>query len=241
MLVDACDEPGVKGGAYFRFARFDAAMQANSPAMVGLPPRLKAACGNAPTAYLLPSLVTRGVELAWPYEKGATLMAFYGTRLANWLTLTLALWILLRLLPFVRSWALFLYSLPIVMLRGASVNQDAAMLSLLCLLAVALYRFRDWRRPALAGLAGVVLLVTAWKSLPLSLEAPSPSQGGLLVCAALLALASDGLGEGASLLRRAARPLWHHVTTCAALVLMAMAWRSTFALVRTVFYDHVRW
>jgi hypothetical protein len=231
QLVEACLEKDGK----FHFAQLDAAMAATSDAPEPLPPGLQGACKNAPTAYLFPSLMTRLVELAWPYDKGATLMAFYGARLANWLTLSIGVWLLLLGAPLLRGFALFVYSLPHVMMRGASLNQDACVLFLVCLVIV------SWRKKVLFAVALLLLLYTFWKLLPAYPAGAAAQSYGWILLAALLALASDAMGKAAPLLRQPERALWQNVAAGAALAVLLIVWQGALEALRHVHYLQVQW
>jgi hypothetical protein len=235
QLVAACEEKDGK----FHFAQLDAAMAATSDAPTPLPPELRGACGNAPTAYLLPSLATRMVEWAWPYDKGATLMAFYGARLTNWLLLSLGVYLLLSAAPLLRAWTLFVYSLPLLMVRGASLNQDAAIVLLVC---VTIYAWQR-RRRIITALSAAALLFTLFELLPPSpIASPTASSlAFLLAPAALLALASDAFGPAASLWRRTPNPLRQNVAAAAALLLLLPVWVGALAGLRDLHYLHVAW
>jgi hypothetical protein len=234
QLVAACEERDGK----FHLAQLDAAMAATLDSPMPVPQELRGACGNAATAYLLPSLATRLVEAAWPYDKGATLMAFYGARLTNWLLLSLGVWLLLQAVPLLRGWTLFVYSLPLLMVRGASLNQDACIVLLVC---AGIYCWqRGWRMATAAPL--VVLLYTLIKLLPPSpVASPVTSSAALIVPAAFLALASDAMGPAAALWKRTPRPLWQNVAAGAALFLMLLVWKGALGGLRDLHYLRTSW
>jgi hypothetical protein len=230
QLPDALGERAVRGGIHFRLAHFDSAFQLTTESSAAPSGELARACGQLPTGYVLPSLSARLVERFWPTAKGRTLMAYYGARLANWLTLSAAVWLLVTCWPRFRAMSLFVYSA--VIFRAVAVSQDATLLALGCIALSAQSLQLRWQR-ILGTLVPLLLLATwLWPPLPaLSTLGRGQLATPWLVwsAAALLAIASD-LAE-----RARAR----NASALGAFALLVWAWGSALHQLRAIYFERL--
>jgi uncharacterized membrane protein len=136
----------------FRFADFDVPQPDSSRVPAG-----GAACGYPSIAYVFPALLARGSQALWPVRHFNLLVAFYAARLGNWLMLTAGVVFVLLAVPLARSWTLVLYSLPMMMHQCMSINQDAAIMAMHCVLVVGFFRTSGWRQLVTVGIAVLFL------------------------------------------------------------------------------------
>jgi hypothetical protein len=160
-LISATRYDDTRAARYlWRLGSFDDAFAAvrRTPASA---PGAGAACSYPAIGYVVPGVLARTAERLWPSEKGAILVAYYAARLGNWLELTAGVLLVLLTVPLARSWTLLAYSIPMVVHQGVSINQDAAIMALHCVLVVVLFRLRGW--PQLGGVVVVVAMLAAIK------------------------------------------------------------------------------
>jgi predicted membrane protein DUF2142 len=119
------------------------------------------ACGYPSVAYVVPGLMALVADRLWPSRTGALVAAYYAARLGNWLTLTAGVLLVFLTVPLARSWTLLTYSVPMVVHQSVSINQDATIVALCCVLVVALFRLRGWAQLAL--IVATVALLTMIK------------------------------------------------------------------------------
>jgi len=147
-------------GKHYQFAFIDEEL-----AVVGAAGEARAGgatCLYMPISYLLPAVAARLV--ASPYDAGKPshmFHAFYAARGCNLLLLVFGTLLFLALVPQYRNLTLLLYSLPMLMQQGISVNQESTITLLFFVLMIFW-----WRQSTLAGavaMAGLIALLSLAK------------------------------------------------------------------------------
>jgi hypothetical protein len=116
-------------------------------------------CKYPPTGYVLPAIAARLVALhadGTP-RQGGMLAGFYATRLVNWMLTSIAMFWLLRAMPWGRSLLLFFYSLPEVVQQGMSLNNDAFLFAMAFLILGMLLRPATWSHVAWIAVALIAM------------------------------------------------------------------------------------
>jgi Predicted membrane protein (DUF2142) len=112
-------------------------------------------CKYPPTGYLLPAGAARlvGLHKDGTPRPGGMLEAFYATRLVNWGLVTIALWLLLRAIPWGRNLLLFFYTVPEVLQQGTALNNDAFLFVMGFLILGMFLRPASWGHAAWIAVA----------------------------------------------------------------------------------------
>lgn len=118
------------------------------------------ACGYPRVAYVVPALLIRAAETLWPQQRGQIMVAYFAARFGNWLTLSVAVLLLLLWVPVARTWTLLVYSIPMMFHQCVSINQDATIMALHAILVIALFRLSGWRQLVVLGTTvGLLVLI----------------------------------------------------------------------------------
>jgi hypothetical protein len=115
-------------------------------------------CSYFPLALALPALANRLVALDWHGNPrtGGVFLGSYVARIVGLITVDVALWWLISLVPWAAWFALGFFSIPMVIEQSISIGHDSGLMALaVVILTVALSR-DDWR-----GVAVIVACATA--------------------------------------------------------------------------------
>ena len=117
-----------------------------------------AACQYAPTAYLLPALVTRFVGFGpnGRVIEGGMFWSFYGARIVNWLAFFAVLWLVVWRVTWARNLLLVFASVPEVVQQATALNQDSLIFGCTLLLVMAWQARASWY-----SVASTILLAAA--------------------------------------------------------------------------------
>jgi uncharacterized membrane protein len=168
-LIASLHYQQVRDGGKFYFAFYDEGFATVNRTRVRVSQANLGACSYPSFAYAIAATFVRVTQALWPQDRGAMVVAFFAARMANWLTLSIAVLLLMLAVPRVCTWTLFVYSIPMMIHQCVSVNQDAMIMALHMLLVIAFFRLSHWRQ--LVAIALIVSLLTLIKpvSAPLSL------------------------------------------------------------------------
>lgn len=120
-------------------------------------------CKYPPTGYLLPAAAARlvGLRKDGTPRPGGMMEAFYATRIVNWGLVSIALWLLLRAIPWGRNLLLFFYTVPEVLQQGTALNNDAFLFVMGFLILGMLLRPASWGH--VAWIAVAIMAMTTIK------------------------------------------------------------------------------
>jgi Predicted membrane protein (DUF2142) len=130
-------------------------------------------CQYPPTGYVLPAIAAHLVafQKKGTLRDGGMLEAFYATRLVNWALVTIALWLVMRAIPWARNLLLFFYSVPEVLQQGTALNNDAFLFAMGFLILGKLLRPASWAHAGWIAIAIMAMSIIKPVYAPLALLA----------------------------------------------------------------------